>query len=74
MILSEGVIAFAEALVVEDWAGGLWTNLKQKNLLIPAAARVFSLDSSFGLLATVSASALALFFGSALSSFGVRCV
>jgi len=33
----------------------------------------FSLDASCGLLATVSASALALFFGSALSSCGVSC-
>jgi len=33
--------------------------------------RVFSLDASFGLLATASASALALFLGSALSFCGV---
>jgi len=45
-----------------------------KSLLIPAAARIFSLDASFGLLATVSASALALFFGSALSSCRVSCM
>jgi len=36
--------------------------------------RVFSLDTTFGLLATVSASALALFFGSALCSCGVSCM
>jgi len=36
--------------------------------------RVFSLDASFGLLATVSASALAQFFDSALSSCGVSCM
>jgi len=36
--------------------------------------RVFSLDASFGLLATASASALALFLGSALSSCGVSCM
>jgi len=39
-----------------------------------AAVRVFPLDASFGLLATISASALALFFGSALSSCGVSCI
>jgi len=36
--------------------------------------RVFSLDASFGLLVTVSASALALLFGSALCSCGVSCM
>jgi len=36
--------------------------------------RVFSLDASFGLLATASASALALFLGSALSLCGVSCM
>jgi len=36
--------------------------------------RVFSLDASFGLLATASASALALFLGSALSFCGVSCI
>jgi len=36
--------------------------------------RVFSLDASFGLLANASASALAQFVGSALSSCGVSCM
>jgi len=36
--------------------------------------RVFSLDASFGLLATASGSALALFLGSALSFCGLRCM
>jgi len=36
--------------------------------------RVFSLDASFGLLATASASALALFLGSALSFCGGICM
>jgi len=36
--------------------------------------RIFSLDASFGLLANASASALALFLGSALSLCGVRCM
>jgi len=35
--------------------------LKGKNLLIPAAAGFFSLDATSGLLATASASALAMF-------------
>ena len=38
------------------------------------ARRVFSLDASFGLLATASASALALFLGSALCCCGVSCI
>jgi len=36
--------------------------------------RVLSFDASFGLLATASASALALFLGSALGSCGVGCM
>jgi len=36
--------------------------------------RVFSLDASFGLLATASASAPALFLGSALCCCGVSCM
>ena len=36
--------------------------------------RVFSLDASFGLLATASASALELFLDSALSFCGVSCM
>jgi len=36
--------------------------------------RVFSLDATSGLLATASASALALFLGSALSLCGVSCM
>jgi len=36
--------------------------------------QVFSLDASFGLLATASASALALFLGSELSCCGVSCM
>jgi len=35
--------------------------------------RVFSLDAPFGVLATASTSALALFLGSALSFCGVSC-
>jgi len=35
---------------------------------------IVSLDASFGLLTTASASALALFLGSALSSCGVSCM
>jgi len=35
--------------------------------LYTGGGRVFSVDASFGLLATASASALALFLGSALS-------
>jgi len=53
------------------------TLCKEKNLLLIRAAAgssVFSLDASFGLLATVSASALAQFFDSALSSCGVSCM
>jgi len=38
------------------------------------SGRVFSLDASFGLLATASASALALFLGSALCCCGVSCM
>ena len=38
---------------------------REKNLSTPAAAGYFSLDASFGLLATASASAPALFLGSA---------
>jgi len=40
---------------------------------IKGGGRVFSLDVSFGLLATAGASALALFLGSALSFCGVSC-
>jgi len=36
--------------------------------------RVFSLDASSGILATASASALALCLGSALGSCGVSCM
>jgi len=36
--------------------------------------RVFSLDASFGLLATASASVLARFLGSALSVCGASCM
>jgi len=48
--------------------------LKEKNLSIPAAAGSFSLDASFGLMATASASAPALFLGSALCCGGVSCM
>jgi len=56
--------------------------IKIKNLSIPqgeepldtGGGRVFSLDASFGLLATASASALALFLCSALSFYGVSCM
>jgi len=39
-----------------------------------SGGRVFSLDASFGLLATVSASVPALFLGSALRCCGVSCM
>ena len=45
--------------------------LKGKNLLIPAAAGFFSLDATFGLLATASASAPAMFL--ALGSRRLWC-
>jgi len=44
------------------------------NSLDTGGGRVLSLDASFGLLATASASALALFLGSALSCCGVSCM
>jgi len=47
---------------------------RENNLSIPAAAGLFSLDASFGLLATASASALALFLGPALCCCGVSCL
>jgi len=37
-------------------------------------SRIFSLDASPGILATASASALALFLGSALCCCGVSCM
>jgi len=46
------------------------TKQKQKH----TNKRVFSLDASFGLLATARASALALFLGSGLSFCGVSCM
>jgi len=49
------------------------TKLKNKKI-VTGGGRVFSLDASFGLLATASASALALFLGSAFSSYGVSCM
>jgi len=42
--------------------------------LLGKGGRGFSLDASFGLLATASTSALALFLGSAPSSCGVSCM
>jgi len=48
--------------------------IREKKTLDTGGGRVFSLDASFGLLATASASALALFLGSALSFCGVSCM
>jgi len=48
--------------------------MKTKKSPDTGGGRVFSLHAFFGLLATASASALALFFGSALSSCGVSCM
>ena len=47
---------------------------KEKEFPHTGGGRVFSLDASVGLLATASASALAMCFGSALSSCGVSCM
>jgi len=42
--------------------------------MVTGGGRVSSLDASFGILATASASALALFLGSAISFCGVSCM
>jgi len=60
------------------WEGSQVNGLIKKNQgeepLDTGGGRVFSLAASFGLLATASASALALFLGSALSFCGVSCM
>jgi len=52
-------------------AAWIWPSKKQKNLSIPAAAGFLSLNASSGLLATASASALAMFL--ALGSLLLWC-
>jgi len=47
---------------------------QREELFDTGGGRVFSLDASFGLLANASASALAMFLGSALSLCGVSCM
>jgi len=56
------------------WHYSLFEDLQGEEPLDTGGGRVFSLDASFGLLATASASALALFLGSALCCCGVSCM